>query len=146
MPGCGAERPVDELPHQGNIGLIGLGSANFRAQAASLQGTKPNLMIDLHCLSQGNINLIKAAAAKGVKRFVLVTSIGTGDSAGAPPKPVFDVLEKVLVEKAKAEDYLRVSASAGHPDLRPSQSHALCLDCSPHLLLLRLSTRSPCTM
>lgn len=43
-----------------------------------------------------------------MKRFVLVTSIGTGDSAGAPPKPVYDVLEKVLVEKAKAEEYLQV--------------------------------------
>ncbi len=57
---------------------------------------------------QGNINLIKAAVAKGVKRFVLVTSIGTGDSKDAPPKQVYDVLEKVLVEKAKAEEYLVV--------------------------------------
>ncbi len=57
---------------------------------------------------QGNINLIKAAVAKGVKRFVLVTSIGTGDSKDAPPKQVYDVLEKVLVQKAKAEEYLMV--------------------------------------
>lgn len=57
---------------------------------------------------QGNINLIKAAAARGVKRFVLVTSIGTGDSKGAPPQQVYDVLEKVLVEKEKAEEYLKV--------------------------------------
>ena len=57
---------------------------------------------------QGNINLIKAALAKGVKRFVLVTSIGTGDSRDAPPKQVYEVLEKVLLEKAKAEDFLMV--------------------------------------
>jgi nucleoside-diphosphate-sugar epimerase len=57
---------------------------------------------------QGNINLIKAALAKGVKRFVLVTSIGTGDSKDAPPKQVYEVLEKVLLEKAKAEDFLMV--------------------------------------
>ena len=57
---------------------------------------------------QGNINLIKAAVAKGVKRFVLVTSIGTGDSRDAPPKQVYEVLEKVLLEKAKAEDFLMV--------------------------------------
>ena len=75
--------------------------------------------IHLHCtpmmpaahVIQGNINLIKAAVAKGVKRFVLVTSIGTGDSKDAPPKQVYDVLEKVLVEKAKAEDYLMVRSS-----------------------------------
>ena len=53
---------------------------------------------------QGNINLIKAAVEKGVKRFVLVTSIGTGDSKDAPPQQVYEVLEKVLVQKAKAEE------------------------------------------
>ncbi len=45
---------------------------------------------------------------KGVKRFVLVTSIGTGDSKGAPPQQVYDVLEKVLVQKGKAEEFLQV--------------------------------------
>lgn len=39
----------------------------------------------LHGRVQGNINLIEAAARSGVKRFVLVTSIGTGDSKDAPP-------------------------------------------------------------
>ena len=43
-----------------------------------------------------------------MKRFVLVTSIGTGDSRDAPPKQVYEVLEKVLIEKAKAEDFLMV--------------------------------------
>ena len=31
---------------------------------------------------------MEAAAAKGVKKFLLVTSIGTGDSKDAPPKQV----------------------------------------------------------
>lgn len=57
----------------------------------------------------GNIKLIEAAAAKGVKRFVLVTSIGTGDSKDAPPDQVYDVLKPVLLEKAKAEEALRGS-------------------------------------
>ena len=57
---------------------------------------------------QGNINLIEAAKAKGVKKFVLVTSIGTGDSKDAPPKQVYDVLKSVLIQKAKAEDKLKV--------------------------------------
>ena len=39
---------------------------------------------------------------------MLVTSIGTGDSRDAPPKQVYEVLEKVLLEKAKAEDFLMV--------------------------------------
>lgn len=57
---------------------------------------------------QGNINLIEAAAKKGVKKFVLVTSIGTGDSKDAPPGQVYDVLKPVLLEKEKAEEALKV--------------------------------------
>ena len=57
---------------------------------------------------QGNINLIEAAAKKGVKKFILLTSIGVGDSQEAPPEQVYDVLKPVLIEKGKAEDRLRV--------------------------------------
>ncbi|KAL4450594.1 hypothetical protein ABPG77_000950 [Micractinium sp. CCAP 211/92] len=57
--------------------------------------------------SAGNINLIEAAVKHGVKKFVLVTSIGTGDSKGAPPPHVYEVLKPVLLEKERAEDRLR---------------------------------------
>jgi nucleoside-diphosphate-sugar epimerase len=71
--------------------------------------------------SVGNINLIEAAAAKGVKKFVLVTSIGCGDSRDAPPAQVFDVLKPVLLEKDKAEAALRGAAATGmaHVIVRP---------------------------
>jgi nucleoside-diphosphate-sugar epimerase len=65
---------------------------------------------DLNAL-QGNINLIEAAKKKGVKKFVLVTSIGTGDSKDAPPKQVYEVLKSVLLEKEKAEQRLKVILS-----------------------------------
>ena len=51
---------------------------------------------------------------KGVKKFVLITSIGTGDSKDAPPKQVYDVLKSVLVEKEKAENHLRVRMQLAH--------------------------------
>lgn len=57
----------------------------------------------------GNSNIIEAAKARGIKRFVLVTSIGTGDSKDAPPAEVYKVLEPVLLEKAKAEERLKAS-------------------------------------
>eukprot|EP00241_Pyramimonas_parkeae_P004781 CAMPEP_0114257418 /NCGR_PEP_ID=MMETSP0058-20121206/18721_1 /TAXON_ID=36894 /ORGANISM="Pyramimonas parkeae, CCMP726" /LENGTH=354 /DNA_ID=CAMNT_0001372141 /DNA_START=83 /DNA_END=1148 /DNA_ORIENTATION=- len=60
--------------------------------------------------SLGNINLINAAINNGVERFVLVTSIGTGDSKDAPPPQVYDVLKPVLVEKEKAEAHLKANA------------------------------------
>lgn len=71
---------------------------------SSIGGTPANPAAD----SFGNINLIEAAAKKGVKRFILVTSIGTGDSKDAPPRQVYDVLEPVLIEKEKAESALLV--------------------------------------
>jgi hypothetical protein len=58
--------------------------------------------------STGNINVIEAAAAKGVKKFILVTSIGCGDSRDAPGEQVYKVLEPVLVQKDKAEERLKV--------------------------------------
>ncbi|KAK9813238.1 hypothetical protein WJX72_011268 [[Myrmecia] bisecta] len=61
--------------------------------------------------SQGNINIIDAALKKGVKKFILVTSIGTGDSKDAPPSQVYDVLKTVLVEKEKAENHLKEHSS-----------------------------------
>ena len=74
---------------------------------STIGGTPADPLAD----SEGNINLIKSAIKKGVRRFVLVTSIGTGDSRDAPPQQVYDVLEKVLLEKSKAEEYLKVRAT-----------------------------------
>lgn len=76
--------------------------------------TVQNLNLDAQCpFLQGNINLIEAAKKRGVKKFVLVTSIGTGDSKGAPPQQVYDVLRPVLLEKEKAEERLKVRMTAG---------------------------------
>ena len=71
--------------------------------------------------SEGNIALIEAAAKKGeeqgrMPKFVLVTSIGTGDSQGAPPPQVYEALKPVLDEKVKAEDRLKeLAAEKGMP-------------------------------
>ena len=45
----------------------------------------------------------KKTGLQGVKKFVLVTSIGCGASRDAPPAQVYDVLRPVLLEKDKAE-------------------------------------------
>ncbi len=71
--------------------------------------------------SVGNIKLIEAAVAKGkeqgrMPKFVLVTSIGTGDSKNAPPPQVYEALKPVLEEKVKAEDRLKeLCAEVGMP-------------------------------
>ena len=51
---------------------------------STLGGSPADATVD----SQGNINLINAAIKHGVKRFVLVTSIGAGDSKDATPQQV----------------------------------------------------------
>lgn len=79
------------------------GVDDIDAVVSTIGGTPANPQAD----SQGNINLIDAAVKKGVKKFVLITSIGTGDSKDAPPQQVYDVLKPVLLEKAKAEDHLK---------------------------------------
>lgn len=53
--------------------------------------------------SLGNINIIEAAARHGVKKFILVTSIGTAESKAGTPPNVYEALKPVLVEKEKAE-------------------------------------------
>lgn len=75
------------------------------AVVSTLGGTTADPTVD----SQGNINLIEAALRHGVKKFVLVTSIGTGDSKGATPPNVYEVLKPVLLEKEKAEAKLKES-------------------------------------
>jgi nucleoside-diphosphate-sugar epimerase len=57
--------------------------------------------------TQGNINVIDAAVAAGVKRFVLTTSIGCGDSAGALDPFVRAIAGRSIHAKQWAENHLR---------------------------------------
>jgi uncharacterized protein YbjT (DUF2867 family) len=56
--------------------------------------------------SVGNIHAIDGAKAAGVDRFILVTSIGAGDSRAAAPIKMLQALAPVLAEKEKAERHL----------------------------------------
>jgi uncharacterized protein YbjT (DUF2867 family) len=57
----------------------------------------------------GNRNLVDAAKEAGVRRFVLVTVIGTGDSADAAPRLARRTLADIIPLKEQAEEYLRAS-------------------------------------
>lgn len=99
---------------------------------------------------EGNINVINAAIEAGVKKFVLVTSIGTGDSKDAPAQQVYDTLKPVLVEKEKAEEALKVRlciaitfsyVTTGRPqhDVHPTSGiiHVRTFSCPSQLLVRR---------
>jgi hypothetical protein len=57
----------------------------------------------------GNRNAVDAAKAVGVRRFVLVSVIGAGESLDAAPWIARRILKNVIVEKTRAEEYLKAS-------------------------------------
>ncbi|QLE44200.1 SDR family oxidoreductase [Nostoc sp. C052] len=66
----------------------------------------------------GNKNLIDAAVTAGVQKFILVSSIGAGNSVVAVSPQVLAVLGKVLVEKDKAEQHL-IASGLTYTIIRP---------------------------
>ncbi|MBH8566948.1 SDR family oxidoreductase [Nostoc sp. CENA67] len=66
----------------------------------------------------GNKNLIDAAVKAGVQKFILVTSIGTGNSANALPPQALETLRFVLIEKDKAEKHL-IASGLTYTIIRP---------------------------
>lgn len=66
----------------------------------------------------GNKNLIDAAVKAGVQKFILVSSIGSGNSAVALPPQALATLGPVLVEKEKAEQYL-IASGLTYTIIRP---------------------------
>jgi uncharacterized protein YbjT (DUF2867 family) len=66
----------------------------------------------------GNKNLIDAALKAKVQKFILITSIGTGNSAGALPPQALATLEPVLIEKDKAEQHL-IASGLTYTIIRP---------------------------
>jgi uncharacterized protein YbjT (DUF2867 family) len=86
-----------------------LAQARFRAVVSTLgargvDGPRPDF--------DGNRNAVDAARMAGVQRFVLVTVIGAGESYEAAPWIARRFLDPVIVEKGKAEDYLKASGLA----------------------------------
>jgi len=74
----------------------------------------------------GNKNLIDAAVQAGVvgernrtvEKFILITSLGTGNSAAAIPPPAYETLKPVLLEKEQAENYL-INSGLKYTIIRP---------------------------
>lgn len=66
----------------------------------------------------GNKNLIDAAVAAQVNRFILISSIGTGQSVQALPPQALETLGVVLKEKEQAETYL-INSGLTYTIIRP---------------------------
>ncbi len=66
----------------------------------------------------GNANIFDGAKEAGISRVLLVTTIGAGDSADAPPWTAKWFLRKILPLKTQAEEHL-VASGADYTILRP---------------------------
>lgn len=66
----------------------------------------------------GNRNVFDAAKTAGVERVMMISSVGAGDSADAPPWISKWFLSDVLVLKTQAEDHLR-SSGVPYTIIRP---------------------------
>ena len=88
-------------PEQVEAVFQGLPTAN--AAAVAYLGGSPAVN------SQGNINVINSAQSAGIGRFVLVTSIGCGDSRDAIDPFTEAFVGKALRAKTWAEEHLRGS-------------------------------------
>ncbi|MEO7386170.1 MAG: SDR family oxidoreductase [Gammaproteobacteria bacterium] len=80
-------------------------SGSFRAVINTVGGKRGEPRPDYH----GTRNLVDAALEAGVRRFILVTAIGCGDSRGAVGPKVLEFLGAVLEEKTLGENYLMAS-------------------------------------
>ena len=67
---------------------------------------------------EGNKNLIDVAVKAGVKKFILVSSIGSGNSVVALAPEVLLTLGAILKEKEKAEQHL-VASGLTYTIIRP---------------------------
>ncbi|HEY9859054.1 MAG TPA: SDR family oxidoreductase [Candidatus Obscuribacterales bacterium] len=66
----------------------------------------------------GNKNLVDAAVKAGVQKFILVSSIGSGDSIVALSPQALETLRPVLIEKEKAEQHL-IDSGLTYTIIRP---------------------------
>jgi uncharacterized protein YbjT (DUF2867 family) len=66
----------------------------------------------------GNKNLIDAAVKAGVQKFILVSSIGAGNSVVALSAQILEALQPVLIDKEKAEQHL-IESGLTYTIIRP---------------------------
>ncbi|BAZ66558.1 MAG: SDR family oxidoreductase [Pelatocladus maniniholoensis HA4357-MV3] len=66
----------------------------------------------------GNKNLIDVGVKARVKKFILVTSIGSGNSVVALSPQILEALQPVLIDKEKAEQHL-IASGLNYTIIRP---------------------------
>jgi len=124
----GAEVVVADPTRRDDVDAVFRDRDAARLEVVCFIGGSPQLN------SQGNINVIDAASAAGVRRFVLTTSIGCGDSAVVLDPFVKAFAGKSIRSKDWAEKQLRATSMAwtivrsGGMHGRPSRGGAILVE------------------
>ena len=118
LAGIQVDSNDDELTKTG-VEIVARGDARNEEFVAKLLGkARPDAIVS--CIGgkvgdcrradyTGNRCLIDAALNLGVKKFILVSSIGAGDSEAAIPGPSKDAVMPLMMDKTRAEIYLKES-------------------------------------
>ena len=110
----GAQTQVGDAMDRSSLDAA-LGSGAFRAVVSTLGGKDANGdWVD----APGTKNAVDAAKAAGVSRFIMVSSIGAGDSYDAVPWYFRFFLRQVIKQKTIAEDYL-IASGLDYTIIRP---------------------------
>ncbi|MCO5593391.1 hypothetical protein L7F22_047404 [Adiantum nelumboides] len=104
VEGLGAMLAIGDVMNPSTIEKA-LKSNTFDAVVCTVGGGIKNTEVD----KDGCINVMRAAKNAGVKRFILVSSIGVGDSLKAINEQTLQVLKLVLEAKYVAEEELKAS-------------------------------------
>ena len=117
-----------ELEALGAEVIIGDALNLSELEAAMLQGREIDVVITTmgglpsdrgeRADCEGNKNLVDVAVKAGVKKFILVSSIGSGNSVVALAPQVLLTLGEILKEKEKAEHHL-VASGLTYTIIRP---------------------------
>lgn len=122
---AGAERLLCDPTDREAVARVFEGRDGSQLAVACILGGSPQFN------SQGNINVIDAAAAAGVRRFILTTSIGCGESAVALDPMVKAFAGRAIRAKEWAENHLRSTdldwtiVRAGGTTRRPGSGTAI---------------------
>jgi nucleoside-diphosphate-sugar epimerase len=125
---AGAESMLCDLTARAEVNRAFAGRDGADLAVVCILGGTPQMN------TQGNINVIDAAVAAGVRRFVLTTSIGCGDSSAAMDPFVKAVAGRAIRAKEWAENHLRSTAldwtivRAGGTTRRPGTGAAILTD------------------
>ena len=107
LEALGAEVVIGDALNRGDLESVLLQEGKIDVVISTMGGVPSDRGERADC--EGNKNLIDVAVKAGVKKFILVSSIGSGNSVVALAPEVLLTLGAILKEKEKAEQHLVAS-------------------------------------